>query len=356
MSSNDAGGTGKSDLTSAKTAADWFSKLRSKPIDSTLDKEFCDWLAENPENESEYERCELICELYKGLKDDPEITAYIEDCNDLITARRKKPGNIFTRWRKPAAIAAGFLALTVTMLLLLQAPSEERFITAVGEQRLIKLADGSDIMLNTDTELSVHYTNLQRDINIYRGEALFTVAKDANRPFIVHAASGLARAVGTKFNVLVDNNLITVSVLEGIVEVSPEPDIDPAIGNTTARLTEGQAVNYYDGLLAQTGSADLDRIEAWRAGKLDFDSARLADVVAEHNRYTKTKIIIADKSIKDLLVSGIFRVGENEPLLFALENSFNIRAVERGQVVMLIADRGLKTTPNAAPNTGAPIH
>ncbi len=343
MSRNKADGIDNLDSSPTSVDTDWFAKLRSQSIDPELDKEFCLWLAENPKHESEYERCELISELSNELQDDPEIADYIADCNNLIAKQRKKSQSIFNKWSIPIALAASVLVFALTMVLLLQIPSEEHYITAVGEQRLVKLADGSNVVLNTDTELSVRYTDQQRSINLFRGEALFTVAKEPDRPFTVHAANGIAKAVGTRFNVLLKDSVITVSVLEGLVDVSPESNIEHQTGETRIRLTEGQAVNYYDGVLTQTGNADLTRIEAWRAGKLDFDSARLIDVITEHNRYTKTKIIIADESIKNLLVSGVFRVGENEPLLFALENSFNVRAVDRGKVVMLLAGSQLKT-------------
>ncbi len=342
MSSDNAGETNKMDLASTRAEADWFSRLRKKPIDRNTDREFQAWLAENPEHESDYERCELIWELCKDIEDDPEIVGYIDECDALIAKRSHKNRSFFIAWSTPIALAASVLAFALVTMMFLQLPSEELFISAVGEQRSIILEDGSNVVLNTNTRLAVRYTSQQRSIDLYSGEALFTVTKDPNRPFTVHAANGMAKAVGTRFNVRHEDRFITVSVLEGIVDVSPESDgADHAI----TRLTEGQAVNYYDGVLAQTSAADLVRIEAWRAGKLDFDSARLMDVIAEHNRYTKTKIVIADDSIKDLLVSGIFRVGENEPLLFALENSFNIRAVNRGKSVMLVAGSRSVTAP-----------
>jgi len=323
--------------TTAET--DWFAKLRAQDVDAGMDEDFRDWLDQDPQHERDYEQCELIWELAGELEDEPELTEYLDDCEQLIADKTPVASVFWVQWRKPMAIAASFVAIAITILFVTQAPTAETYMTAVGEQRLIRLPDSSTVVLNTDTQLSVSYSESERRIDLNRGEALFSVIKDP-KPFNVYAANGKAQAVGTRFNVRLRDKGATVSVLEGIVQVeaaqSPEADKSAPV----SRLTEGEAVNYWrDGGLSNVQVADVVRIEAWRAGKLNFDATRLADVVAEHNRYTAKKIIVGDDELNELLVSGVFRVGESEPLIFALENVFNISAIDQGRVTILLAGK-----------------
>ncbi|MCF7980721.1 MAG: FecR family protein [Pseudomonadales bacterium] len=333
---------------STSAEADWFAKIHSGSTDPDVEAKFSEWLKQNPKHQDEFERCELIWELSKDLKNDPEISPYLDECNNLIAAQTTKTSRTQRKWRISMALVASLLVFVLAAVLISLPTPEENYATIVGEQRLVTLADGSSIALNTDTQLSVLFTKQQRSVSLSHGEALFSVAKDSNRPFIVHAANGTTRAVGTRFNILLQDNMTTVSVLEGIVEVSSKISA-PKENQIATRLTEGQAVNYYDGMLAKARPADLVRIEAWRAGKLDFESSRLIDVINEHNRYTTRKIVIADDTIKNLLVSGIFRIGENDPLIFALENSFDLHAIDRDNVVILVAGKQIDGAANSSP-------
>lgn len=317
--------------------SDWFAKLHSQAVDADMDQHFRDWLDQDPQHERQFEQYELIWELTGELEDDPEMQAYFDDCDQLITENIPEEKPFLAGWRKSLAVAASFLAVAFTLLFVTQTPTAESYVTAVGEQRSVRLPDGSNVVLNTDTELSVSYSESERRIDLIRGEALFSVVKDAT-PFNVYAGNGKAQAVGTRFNVLLRDSGATVSVLEGIVQVeaalprAADQEVQPP------RLTEGEAIKYWqDGGMSNVQVADVTRIEAWRAGKLNFDATRLADVVAEHNRYTTKKIIVGDDELKDLLVSGVFRVGESEPLIFALENVFNISAIDQGKVTILLA-------------------
>ncbi|MCF7980815.1 MAG: FecR domain-containing protein [Pseudomonadales bacterium] len=335
---------------------DWFVKLKADSLTDGTNQAFLDWLQENPNNEQEYERCELAWELSGELENDPQIAALISQCDERIAQYHDQTQNRFyTKMgrllrgllAKRPLLTTGTLAITcIASIFALLVYLPQTYETKVGEQRLVDLSDGSRVTLNTNTKLTVSYHHDRREIALRQGEAVFDVAHDPNRPFEVLAANGLARAVGTRFNVSLEENLVTVSVLEGVVEVSTRihdqksipndiQDIDSA--THSALLMKGQAVNYWEqGTIAEPFPAQLKRIEAWQRGKLEFDANLLVDVIKEHNRYSLKKIVISNNQLENLQVSGIFNAGDTEALLFALKETFGISALDRNNLILLV--------------------
>lgn len=214
------------------------------------------------------------------------------------------------------------------------------YVTAVGRQQRIDLADGSRITLNTDSQIEIAFNAQYRDIRLLRGEALFEVAQDPDRPFRVYAGNGLVRAVGTAFTVyLKDENNVSVTVAEGEVELVavsvPRGDrmaggaADPSIASL-ATIKAGQIATFgLDIESIQTlDDAELSRQLSWRDGMLRFDGEPLSEAMHEVSRYTTTRIVILDPTLRDLRIGGYFKVGETDAMLEALELSFGVR-VER---------------------------
>src|SRR5262249_33751548 len=93
------------------------------------------------------------------------------------------------------------------------------YTTGIGEQHRITLADGSIVELNAQSKIRVRYKDRRRDVELLDGQALFQVAHDTTRPFIVHTDSTNIRAVGTQFDVYRKSTGTVVTVLEGTVAV-----------------------------------------------------------------------------------------------------------------------------------------
>lgn len=353
MSRNRKENQGSKEVISTSKDTDWFAKLNAGPLTEKTNEEFLIWLEQHPEHEQEYERCELAWDMVGELEQDPEIIACIKECEDQIEAYRNRSN----RWTdliasvremmagpvaKTAAFA--FCCVVAVSLVLLQLP--QTYETGIGEQRLITLADGSRVTLNTDTRIAVRYSSGHRGIELERGEAIFDVEHEPDRPFEVVAGNGLARAIGTRYNVARAGEIVTVSVLEGIVEVqanvSEHRELPQGVANLEQKnapviLKQGQAVNYWEvGAMDKPQSANLKRINAWLEGKLDFDAELLSEVIEEHNRYSSQKIVISHDQLKSLLVSGVFNAGDTEALMFALSETFGIRALHRGGLIMLV--------------------
>lgn len=191
-------------------------------------------------------------------------------------------------------------------------------VTDPGERREVHLEDGSLLWMNGDTVLSVDYRPNRRGITLYQGEALFEVAKDPSRPFIVHAAQGDVQAIGTRFDVDQRGDRVTVQVSEGIVQVSS--------GGETVRLPAGQSSAYRQGRAPQAGAeVDVHDVATWQRGKLIFNARPLGDVLAELDRYIPGLLYLTDETLAARRISGIFEVDDPRAALDALEQTQPLR-------------------------------
>lgn len=179
------------------------------------------------------------------------------------------------------------------------------YATRVGARREVGLPDGSTAFLNSATALSLAYSAGERRLELHAGEALFDVAADATRPFVVTAASGEIRALGTVFSVRHESDSVRVMVSEGRVEVRSEG------GHGDPRTVAAHQQTTVDarGVAAPT-SLDVAAATAWVRGKLIFNKRPLVEVVAELERYQAGRIVILDERLESLAVSGVFDLGD----------------------------------------------
>ena len=322
----------------------WFIKLRSGPVTPELYREFRDWLRGDPEREAAYERCELAGALIRELESDSELGPMIDHCSRLRKEheennRRNPPG--FLDWLISHRLSVSTIALALTALVLafIINVMPVTYKTEIGELRTLVLKDRSTVMLNTNSKIAVHYSAGSRSIRLVRGEAFFEVAEDFSRPFEVTAGTGLVKAVGTAFGVEIEGDKVTVSVLEGKVTVTPDIEHTGENHSTieSLELKGGESLDYWrSGVIAEVNLANKKRISAWREGKLNFDGLRLADAIKEHNRYTSHKIVLGSDDVRNLSISGIFRIGDTESLLFLLEQSLGLQAIKHDDMILLV--------------------
>jgi transmembrane sensor len=227
-----------------------------------------------------------------------------------------------------AVLAAVLVGGTLPHLLPLLDPNLYR--TAVGEQTSISLADGSIVTLNTQSSMRVDYSDAFRVVHLTEGEALFEVAKDASRPFRVISGSAVIQAVGTQFNVRSGAEEVTVTVVQGIVDVSAQrpgspsgrvarlPDTDEtaeaAVAIEPIRLTVGQQARV-ESLTGQVAVIEVPAVEnalAWQQRRLVFEYLSLEAVIDEFNRYNDPVMVIEDAELQNLPISGVFRANDRE--------------------------------------------
>lgn len=322
-------------------ASAWFARQRVSPLTEADAAEFAGWLKADPANTAAWSEFERLWGRVEAVRDDPKILAIREE------ARRRAARRVGARsgGRFAAALAASVVlgaaiwwglkeraigpdAMPMLAHASLTTPTAPALIreasTQIGERALLVLADGSKVTLNTDSAVRADYTGRERRLTLLRGEAFFDVAKNPTRPFIVTAGSRQVIAVGTAFNVRLQDQQVRVTLVEGTVRIVPTA-IPSAIANSEKQPEP--VVTLEAGSALVTGADGIDRVESldtaratsWRSGKLVFEGDRLADVVAEMNRYSREKLEIADPALRDRKVSGVFEPTEGQAFAKALE-------------------------------------
>ncbi len=221
------------------------------------------------------------------------------------------------------------------------------YATAIGESRVVKLADGSVITLNTNSRVTAVFSPRSREVFLAYGEASFDVAHEPTRPFNVNVGKRVFQAVGTSFNVRVLNpENVELTVTEGRVKVlyvpPPGPDTPAKIREevmhpeTTVGALEMALVEPGFQTVRKLDASEVDARLAWQRGMIIFEGEPLGEVLAEVDRYTTTKFVLGDEKLRDVRVGGYFRAGDVDGLLVALRENFLIdsRRDAQGRVVL----------------------
>ncbi len=204
------------------------------------------------------------------------------------------------------------------------------YVTAVGRRRTVSLADGSQIILNTDTAMAVAFEPDRRVVRLYRGEAWFAVAHNTDRPFIVQTPGGDVRVTGTHFNVRLKDGRAIVSLLEGRVELTA----DDATGKAVI-LSPGE-----QGIVTARGvdtpkTFDTNAVTAWQHGQLVFYQAPLAEVVEQLNRYRPGWIMLAS-ALRPTKVTGVFGTNNPDAALSVIQDTLHINALHISNSLILL--------------------
>lgn len=293
-----------------------------------------EWVAQSTQHRETLDR---MAALWGGLDILDEIN-YCEPPEISTMKSRFMASN----WLKTGAVAAMLLVGIMTAYVGFDGGVEGlrqsgHYYTDVGQQRTVALSDGSEIILNTNSEVEVDYSPNSRVIRLIKGEAHFDVAKDTERPFLVHAHGGIVKAVGTAFTVFVREKDVEVTVSEGVVALlSPHaPEAvktqEFAEASPLAALTAGQNAVFAQKTVERVtrmSAEALDRKLLWRGGFIAFAGEPLSEVVADVSRYTDMHIEINDPALESLPIGGYFKVGEVEGMFEALEGGFGVE-VER---------------------------
>jgi len=234
------------------------------------------------------------------------------------------------------AAASAAVAATVGWRLL---DNVALYRTGIGERRVVALQDGSKVTLNTASTVEVAFTAHERRVRLVRGEALFEVAHDASKPFLVDAGAARFRALGTAFNVRVRPDVVELTVTQGVVAVvAGEAGVAQA---PAAKIVAGGGAVVRSGAVAPTALDDqhLRQRTAWQEGVLEFDGESLAQVVGEFNRYRRQPIVIGDARLESLRIGGRFEVDEADRFLTALTSSFPIEAIATTDGGILLVEK-----------------
>ena len=311
----------------AEDATAWFVRMSSGDIAADDRRAFSAWLERSPAHREAYAQAEALwSEL--GQIPDPRTrdNQFAVRRHDSVP-RQSGAGSTRRNAYRFTALAASLLLVTAVGLW--TSGMFDRLgadhATGVGETTQIALADGSLVGLNTDTALTLDFTSACRCVRLIRGEAFFTVASDAERPFQVAAQEGTARAIGTAFNVRNDGETVIVSVAEGKVRVTG--DSVGAVADGSAVLTAGELGAYGRTGEVKTAAVDIEALTAWRRGRLVFADRRLRDVVAELDRYRPGTIVFLESAIADERFTGVFDLSDSDGMLDAIETTLGVNVI-----------------------------
>ncbi|MEJ0040422.1 MAG: FecR domain-containing protein [Gammaproteobacteria bacterium] len=334
---------GKMNAQILEEAADWLVDFNSgSTVDAAAREKFDAWLRASPEHVRAY--LELV-----SVWEDGEALPYGEDVSatTLISmAQASDPNVVALRpelastppmsgssaarlprgWRRFAAVAAITAVISVVAITSVWLSDDSHiFSTGVGEQRSISLEDGSTVVLNAHSRLRIDFTPARRDVRLVEGQALFRVAHDAQRPFIVTSDSTQVRAVGTEFDVNRRRGGTVVTVVEGAVDVSggaASPQAPPS-----ERLTGGHRVVVRDFEISNAEKADVRGVTAWTQRRLVFNASTLGEVAEEFNRFNQQRIVLRDEAAAGFPITATFSSTSTEPLVRFLKIQPGIRTV-----------------------------
>lgn len=293
-------------------AVAWFVRLQECD-DETVWLEHQNWLEADPAHAAAYSAVER---LWIESDDLPQLEA-AEPAAEVIdlSARRAARFGRYRYWL-PAAAAA---AMVGAVSLQFERGSGETYRTGADATRVVALADGSRIVLNRNTEVTVHLARNRRAAELASGEAAFDIRHEADRPFVVAAGGREIRVLGTEFDVLNDAGAFGVTVRRGLVAVSGTG------GTAAARLPAGTALLRPPGARSDTVSrANPDDAFAWTHGQLVYADRPLDAVARDLARYGGGTVSV-DPALRDTRVTGVIRIGDPATLDRQLEQLLPIR-------------------------------
>jgi transmembrane sensor len=323
----------------AQGAAYWLATLSDESCSDAEREQFSEWLRASTRNVEEFLRLSTLTRTasrHGGLWPDRSVEALIAEArasSNVAALEHRRAGSGATRmhralpWLMAASIALVVIGgVFVTPGALWQSWFGPAYQTAVGEQRSIALEDGSVVELNTHSRLRTRFSGTLRAVELVEGEAIFRVAKDAQRPFRVRSGSTDIFAVGTVFNVNAHDARTIVTVLEGRVRVdSSQPAAAPIVLSVGEQLIIAPARP-----AMRLPVSDTARVTSWTRRRLVFEETSVADAAAEFARYSQRQIRVVDAAIAARKVTGVFDATDPASLIEFLRADETVAIVADG--------------------------
>jgi transmembrane sensor len=321
-----------------RQASEWLVCLRSESPGEAEIERWLAWCEEDARNLAAFEEFDRDWNDLEGLRTAPELiqAADHQASGSRMRIAAPKSGRAFSRsalWLSTIAATIAVIAVTGYAFWgrTWEAP---RLVTNVNWKPAV-LPDGSSLMLSAKASAEVDFTGPDRDLKLQpEGEAYIRVHHDKTRPFIVQAGTVTVTAVGTAFDVRRERDHVTVTVEEGTIRVvAPGSE-----GALQWQASAGYQIDYSEqDKTALVASIDPQRVLQWRSGHLSYDRAPLATVIADINRYSKTRVAISDPSLEHMEFSGTVFVASIGDWLTALEAVYPVKVHESAAGVMQLS-------------------
>jgi len=363
------------DLERLEQAAAWRARLAESA--DLHGGEFSSWLAQDPRNREAWRCVQASWDVLGQQATAPGVIrlrrAALAHAHNVMRRNLLWPRRV----RRPALLAAAAACVVAAgAFLFWQQNRPDVLRTGFGERRVVTLSDGSQITLDSRSEVTVRYTADARALTLVRGQARFDVAHDVVRPFSVIAADHKVVATGTAFDVDVLGRKLLVTLLKGHVVVLPQsaptipwiPDAAPegagsatpagaeslaasAAGDARGRiyLDPGEQLVVSSSDAPRVSHVDIERVTAWESGEIVFDDEPLATVIERMNRYGPRHIVVADDHTASLRISGVFHEGDVDGFVSTIAAYLSVKARERpdGDVVLTYASSSPSRPPGS---------
>jgi transmembrane sensor len=320
----------------AEQAASLWLARRDAGLSAAEELAFQQWLAADLRHAAAWTELESAWRAF----DAPRRDGGAEEMVRELAARRHR-----RRWRRSMAIAAGMAAVAAAVVVLLVRPDRSRGVISRTEHRV--LDDGSIVLLDRGAKIEVDFTPGRRSVRLVQGEALFSVTKNAARPFIVASGDVEVQAVGTAFVVKASPESVDVIVTEGRVAVGRTNPVQNPVQGTGVeappllvaaggRVVVARVMPPEEQMKVEVLTpGEMARQLAWSGPRLELAATPLSDAAVLFNRENRIQLAIADPQAARFRLSGVFRADDPEGFVRLLEANYPIAAIRRGDVIEL---------------------
>lgn len=313
-------------------AAAWVARLAGQSPAAAERAAFDDWIGRSPAHAAAYKEAlqtwrDLAAmrrmEQYQQLLGQPTL-------RERLVRVLRSPRPAFAVAGLAAIVAVVWLAFSFDALPFLHRPTQ--VATQVAELRELTLPDGTRIALGAESQIDYVVTRSTRRATVVAGDAFFAVAHDSTRPFTVSTGDYTVRVVGTQFEIRRRPGMVRVAVSEGRVAVERADESKASVLPSGTAWIAGESG-------VEIRPVDALDVGAWRSGRLVYDNATLRDIVADANRYTRTRIVIADPQLQALRLTTSFRTSQIDGMIETLQAALPLVAERRADGEILLRAR-----------------
>jgi transmembrane sensor len=309
----------RQELAIDEQAATWAARLDGDVLDASERIALDAWLAESPAHRAALSQ---YCQFSADLEE--QLPVLVETGAVKMPAPKKARGKILSFPRIASVALAAAAALAVGLWAVRPAPEIKNLVTGVAQRSATTLLDGTRVELNAHTSLRFENRKNERRVRLASGEAMFHVAKDATRPFIVETPTGSVRVTGTVFNVRAEpaDRVFEVTVVEGSVNVRPREAGEDVFSLTANDHLSARARNVDRRAFS---AAELDDILAWRNGQIVFKDTPLSEAVARFARHHGRSITIPD-SLAEATIGGLHSIDDLPGFVAGVQSAYGVKS------------------------------
>ncbi|HEU0276596.1 MAG TPA: FecR domain-containing protein, partial [Rhodanobacteraceae bacterium] len=302
----------------------WFIRMLDESCPAEQRTAFARWCAADPAHARAYADVQRLWADTAAAASRPDLRAEAHAAATPRAAASRR------RWFVPAlagSVAALLLVVGLGwgMLMHTGSPAPLHYATATGQLRTVRLPDGSSLVLDTDSEVTVAYRPRLRSVTLVRGRALFRVHHDAARPFQVHVDAGVVTDLGTVFQVSRGAKGADVVLIRGAVSVANVARGTVKPQSVALRPNEALSISRA-GVIGVPRSVLPTAVDAWTHGDVVASDWPLSRLVADMNRYSTTKLVLGEPDLAEVRISGVFHVGDQQSLIRMLRLGWSIEA------------------------------